>query len=324
MPIDSDFPSPAAPVVPVTASAVVELSSLMCCCSSTRPPKVAVPAEIADRSNRFWGDGHPGLAEVVVLAHATGTLEDPGIEAFVARIREPVAVGDHLPLETEPEDERRVIRARLERLASDARLRTRYARLVTDLWDVYADRWDTRDAGQAQAVAASWAARLASGTDVFDLLPEGHIVRRDEEFGAMVRAAQRDGTLRLAPSLAGRGHIVALPGVLSVSADAAAEDPVVARRRGAGEIAERLRVLSDPTRLTILSQLSAGPAGVSDLARTLHIAQPTASVHLRRLREAGLVAVERRGARSVYSARPAAVEDLLGQVTDRLARAMEG
>jgi DNA-binding transcriptional ArsR family regulator len=324
MPIDADYPSAPPPSIPVTASAVVELSSLMCCCSSTRPPKVAVPAGLAARSNDFWGDGHPGLAEVVVLAHATGTLDDPEIDGFVARIREPVVIDHHLPLETEPEDERQIIRARLDRLASDGRLRARYARLVTDLWGVYASRWETRDADRARAVAAAWSARLAAGVDVFDLLPEGHIVRRDEAFAALVRAAQHDGTLRLAPSLAGRGHIVALPGVLSVSADAAVEDPVVTRRRGAGEIAERLRVLSDPTRLTILSQLSAGPAGVSELARTLHIAQPTASVHLRRLKEAGLVGMERRGARSVYSARPAAVEDLLGQVTDRLARAMEG
>lgn len=91
---------------------------------------------------------------------------------------------------------------------------------------------------------------------------------------------------------------------------------------GPDEIAERLRVLSDPTHLTILSRLAHAPVAVSGLARTLHIAHPTSSMHLRRRNEAGFAAVARRGARSVCSAPTTTVGDLMIQVTERLPRAM--
>ncbi len=321
MPLDTEFPA-AAPAASATASAVVELASLICTCSNTKPPRVEIPPALVNRVTGFWGDGYPALSEVVVLAHATDSLEDAEIDGFLERLCDPAPFDLHPPLETEPPDERDVIH-RLERFMADRRLRTRYVALLRDLWDVFGARWTAGGRAQSEAAAASWSARLAAGADALDLLPEQHIARR-EPFPAMVRRAQRRGELRLSPTVAGHGHIVALPGALSVGAGSADPDPTVARRRGADEIAELLRVLSDPTRLTILAQLAQSPLGVSELARTLHIAQPTASVHLRRLKEAGLVSAERFGARSVYSARPAAVEELMAEVTGRLTRAMEG
>ncbi len=322
MPLDTEFPA-AAPAAIATASAVVELASLICTCSNTKPPRVEIPPALVDRMTGFWGDGYPALGEVVVLAHATGSLEDAEIDGFLERLRDPAPFDLHPPLETETPDERDAIHRRMERFMADRRLRRRYVALIGDLWDVFAPRWTAGGRAQAEAAAAAWSARLAAGADALDLMPEQHIARR-EPFPAMVRRAQRRGELRLSPTVAGHGHIVALPGALSVAAGSADPDPTVARRRGADEIAELLRVLSDPTRLTILAQLAQSPLGVSELARTLHIAQPTASVHLRRLKEAGLVSAERFGARSVYSARPAAVEELMAEVTGRLTRAMEG
>lgn len=321
MPLDTD-PSVPAPSRSATPSAPMELASLMCGCSHSRPPKVEIPAPLGEWVNRFWGDGHASLGEVVVLAYATGSLEDTEIDGFLERLGDPAPFDLRPPLETETTDERDAIHARLERFMGDPRLRRRYAALLRDLWDVFAGRWADGGRAQAEAAAAAWSARLAAGADPLDLVPEQHIARR-EPFPGMVRRAQRLGELRLSPTVAGHGHIVALPGVLSVAAGSAERDPAVARRRGADEIAELLRVLSDPTRLTILAQLAESPLGVGELARTLHIAQPTASVHLRRLREAGLVSAERFGSRSVYSARPGAVEDLLAQVTERVTRSMD-
>lgn len=317
---DSQDGSPAREVM-VGPSATAELSLLFCTCCSTKPPRVAIPPALSARVNDFWGDGYPALAEDVVLAHATGTLGDLDITRFVERLRKPLAFEEPLLLETETEDEARAIRARLDRLAREPRLRTRYAALVGDLWATFEATWRESGRDRATATAAVWSARLTAGADVVDLLPEGHIARR-EEYVQMARRAQREGTLRLSPCVAGRGHIVALPGLLSIAADAIAPDPSVALRQDAAATAERLRVLSDPTRLTILAHLSRAPTGVSDLARSLHIAQPTASVHLRQLREAGLVTAERAGSRNVYSARPAAVEGLLAEVTERLTRSM--
>jgi DNA-binding transcriptional ArsR family regulator len=321
MPFDREPVPRAAAAVVVTPSAASELGLLICNCSSPRPAPVDIPAAVVNRSNRFWADGGPGFAELVVLAHATGTLDDPDIEALLERLRDPVVFPTPYPLETEPADERDLIHARLTRLASDKRLRTRYVSLLGDLWAAFASTWAEHGRAQVEAAAARWAARLAAGEDAVDLLPDHHIAR-DEAYAAMVRRAQRDGTLRMNPVVAGRGHIVALPGALSVAAAATVRDAAVTRRRTADEIADRLRALSEPTRLTILAQLAHAPSGVSDLARTLHIAQPTASVHLRQLKDAGLVTAQRSGTRNVYATVPGAVEELLAEVGDKLTQSM--
>ena len=58
---------------------------------------------------------------------------------------------------------------------------------------------------------------------------------------------------------------------------------------------------ADPTRVLILYALAGGPLCVNDLAQTLDIPQPTASRHLRILRDRGLVNHSRQGT-SIYYA----------------------
>jgi len=58
---------------------------------------------------------------------------------------------------------------------------------------------------------------------------------------------------------------------------------------------------ADPNRVLILYALADGPLCVNDLAQLLDIPQPTASRHLRILRDRGLVSNERQGT-SVYYA----------------------
>ena len=48
--------------------------------------------------------------------------------------------------------------------------------------------------------------------------------------------------------------------------------------------------LSDPTRLLILYALADGPRNVTELSNELEVIQPTASRHLKVLRDRGLVA----------------------------------
>ncbi len=57
------------------------------------------------------------------------------------------------------------------------------------------------------------------------------------------------------------------------------------------ELARRIRVLADPTRLAILDHLRTGPRSVGDLATDFGLAQPTVSAHVKQLRQARLVTV---------------------------------
>lgn len=79
-------------------------------------------------------------------------------------------------------------------------------------------------------------------------------------------------------------------------------------------------MLADPTRLTLLGVLLHRPASVTDLAVLSRLAQPTVSVHVKQLREAGLLDAEREGAQTTYRARDerlqAMVDEALVDIRD--------
>ena len=83
-----------------------------------------------------------------------------------------------------------------------------------------------------------------------------------------------------------------------------------------GERAERLaeaaKALADPVRVQLVDVLRqhAGKVCVCELLPLFDISQPTLSHHLRRLREAGIVGVERRGLWAYYYVQPNALEEV--------------
>src|SRR5215207_8852799 len=84
-------------------------------------------------------------------------------------------------------------------------------------------------------------------------------------------------------------------------------EPVQAER-----LAEIAKALGDPTRLQIVDVLRrhAGKTCVCDLQPLFDISQPALSKHLKRLRDAGLIGVERRGVWAYYYVNPEALEEL--------------
>jgi DNA-binding transcriptional ArsR family regulator len=83
-------------------------------------------------------------------------------------------------------------------------------------------------------------------------------------------------------------------------------------------LARRLKTLADPTRLGIVDLLVQGPSTVSELARHFGIAQPTASNHVKLLRDAGLVTDVRVGTRRQLSVDSATLEELLDHLRTML------
>ena len=85
-----------------------------------------------------------------------------------------------------------------------------------------------------------------------------------------------------------------------------------------------LKELSDPLRLAVIGRLgNRGPATVTRLAAELDVPLPQLSNHLRRLREAGLVTVERSGRQAVYALADTdvlALLPLLDRITGRDAK----
>jgi ArsR family transcriptional regulator len=71
----------------------------------------------------------------------------------------------------------------------------------------------------------------------------------------------------------------------------------------AAEVADVARLLADPIRVQVLDVLRGHEESVCqcELQPLFDVSQPTLSHHLRKLEEAGLVAVERRGRWAYYS-----------------------
>lgn len=81
----------------------------------------------------------------------------------------------------------------------------------------------------------------------------------------------------------------------------------------ASALAKGFGALGDPVRLRLLNLLATSADGavcVCDLVEPVGKSQPTVSHHLRVLREAGLVSVEKRGTNNWYAAVPGALEAL--------------
>jgi ArsR family transcriptional regulator len=82
----------------------------------------------------------------------------------------------------------------------------------------------------------------------------------------------------------------------------------------AGRMAAIAKALGDPIRLQLVDVLRkhAGKVCVCELVPLFDLSQPTVSHHLKVLREAGVVASERRGLWAYYYVVPGALEELDG------------
>jgi DNA-binding transcriptional ArsR family regulator len=85
-------------------------------------------------------------------------------------------------------------------------------------------------------------------------------------------------------------------------------------------IAQRFRILGEPTRIKLLDALRAGPATVADLQTASGASQQNASKHLGMLLDAGMVRRTKDGNRSFYSIADESLFDLCEQVCGALRR----
>ncbi len=84
-------------------------------------------------------------------------------------------------------------------------------------------------------------------------------------------------------------------------------------------VAERFRMLSDPTRLRIIQLLlDQGEMNVGDVVTRLGLSQANVSKHLRQLLDAGIVTRRSEGTSAYYSVQDTTVMQLCDLVCDRL------
>ncbi len=106
---------------------------------------------------------------------------------------------------------------------------------------------------------------------------------------------------------------------LHVGVPASALEPA-RRTRDAAFVADRLRLLAEPTRVHILIYLMSAPSGVMQITRALRMTQPTVSEHIRMLAAAGVVRRVRKGNRTAYHVASQRLERLLEDARGTLTR----
>lgn len=266
-------------------------------------------ADLLAEVRGFWPED-TCFTELQALAHIGGLMTEVAPAGVVDGLAEACErIPDRLAMDSEREADRRVFDRRLHQLRDDRRLRRRYLALVGRVsehlaspwaaWGLPAARAAADDIGQQLATGRRWTQLVVSCCEIFQAhLPE------------LVAQVDDGAPLQIAPcAFFGSGLYLNFDGSLVVGAGVGREDAL--SRSRTEELARRLRVLADPTRLAIVDYLLRQPRPVGDVAKAFGLAQPTVSNHLKVLREAGLVVAERQDGRRVHSADSRAFTELV-------------
>lgn len=281
----------------------------------------------------FWGrtglgdiNGAPyrECGELLVAGWHTGMLFSPSVNAFLDAVERAFETGFEIPhLPSEPAAVVELLRKRVAWLRANAIERAELMQLTRSLWGLIEPEWQRFGRQGAERAARDLATRVRPDVDVRTLVPGNNFVHK-EAFQPDILAARANGELTIVPlGLAGGGQFYwAFPGMVLIGAGIDSAEREAKRRERAERAANKLKVLSDPTRVAILYELLKGrqhnPSTVTELASQFGLSQPTVSVHVKMLREAGLVQAEREGNQVFYRADETVIKGYIEQATDDL------
>jgi len=195
---------------------------------------------------------------------------------------------------------------------------------LTALWGFMQPSWEREGYEVSLAAGLQLEKEIEATNDLLAALPPHHFVQF-EAAAADLRQRQKTGQIMVVPlffaSLGGFHLDVGDVDYLGYGVNS--ESLFQQQQQELTALAGRLKAFSDPTRLLLLvliSRLTQFPMTVGDLAKQLGVSQPTASGHLRLLRDAGLVDVSKKGNRAFYK-----IEyDAVRQAIRELERALLG
>ncbi|HSS61869.1 MAG TPA: metalloregulator ArsR/SmtB family transcription factor [Candidatus Limnocylindrales bacterium] len=289
--------------------------------ASLLPGIAGLRGPITERTRQLWQDGQPASTELLLCADQAGCLLDDKPDRLFSWLRSGASVkADAYALITESAQDRSTIRGRLAKLSQDGRARDSFVGVLVDLWRLASPAWARHGRELVAEACTAWNARLQTGVHISELVPPRHPMSRVDEPELEELFTQRS-EFALSPlyfCMSG-GHVVDFGTYFHVAVPASELLP--ARRvRDASFVADRLRVLAEPTRVRVLLQAMSAPAGVMEMSRSLRISQPTVSGHLKVLLNAGLVQRHRQGGQTVFVASRRRVERLLEDARATIAR----
>jgi len=269
--------------------------------------------DLETRVKAFWESGPGFFAEMEVLALFGDLIDTTDIGTLRAGLESSLeSISADIDLPSETEEVREVLFDRMAQLRRSATRREAYFTLLADVWAVVAPWWETDGAAAIERGAAQMREQLAQGRDWHRIVTTECEVF-ETQLPELVERHHRGDSVTLVPcALFGRGLYLDVNGSIVVGFAAAGPDDL-ARARTA-QVVRRLRALADPTRIAIYDYLKVGPSSVSEIAKVFSLAQPTVSVHVKHLREAGLITSQRRGSRLEIAVDPTASAQLASEV----------
>jgi DNA-binding transcriptional ArsR family regulator len=276
---------------------------------------------VMERTRQLWQDGQPGCTELLLCADQAGSVLDDEPQGLFSWLRSGArgATTKHELITESPQD-RATIHVRLRKLGGDARAREAYLGVLFDVWKLASPAWASHGRKVVTEACAGLKARLDNGASLDELVPPRHPLTRADQPGVEDLFARRlEFALSPLYFCTSGGHVVDFSDYIHIAVPAS--DLLPTRKiRDAAFVADRLRVLAEPTRVRILLQAMSAPASVMELARALRISQPTVSGHVKVLRDSGLIQPQRHGRRSVFVASRKRVERLLEDARATIAR----
>ena len=313
-----ELPARAVAVTKVEPSAATELSWLLFSCGR-QERALSLPAEVITGVDDFWDDGLGIQPETLVLADLLGCLTGWNIDPLLDLEHHGFGPLPRLRLATETDEVAHAVVRRVTQLAASPTVRRRYSELLRLVWSHGAPVLEQHGRAAVERAVTRLRASLDHGSNPVELIHQRHIART-AAYLPLTTEALRSGTALLSPTyFAGTlGHVVDLPGAYSIAVGTGITPDAAAERGSAERVAAGLKMLADPTRLLILTQLRRSPAGVGQIAKQVGVAQPTPSVHVRQLREAGLLTPVRDGGSTLYRTDDDRVDALLIQARETL------
>lgn len=319
------------PHVRVAASAVLELLWVQHHAESTAPLE-GWAAELEPARQRFGSefasfkaDGLPQHSvESVVLAYRSHSLLDTDLESFFRNIEAAIEDRSPLPsLRSEPTEEIEATRIRLDRLRTDRGVRSRYVRMLKELWAMVEPDWEEHGRPAVVSKVQGWSLALDHKIPFRRLLGVEQLWPGRPVVDDFADEAAAEGRLVLTPCwFGGKIHILELNGATYIGTGTRKAEP--SYRELAVAVSSSLKALADPTRVAILLRLAREPGSVSGLAQELDLSQPAVSGHVQILREAGLLDEKTVGRRAILSANEERVMRILSEAGASLQQSFRG
>jgi len=282
--------------------------------------------DLADRVRTFWNDcteEESCFTEIQLLAQHADAVRVTDPDALWPALEEAVAtIPLDLEMPSESSEDREIYLARLRRLRESPALLRSYLELLETVWASVDAMWQ-ESLPVIEEAGRHVIAQYERGRSLELLIPQGCDILRERLPDILAKIEVGQQPLLFVPCLFfGSSMYLEVSGLITIGTPVGQGD--AAARALTESVARRLKAVADPTRLALLHSLASAPSSVGELAVLFRLAQPTVSMHVKLLRENGLVRSQREGGKLRLSADAAAVERLLEELRHAVLHGAEG